>query len=200
MEVECAWLEIIIGPMFSGKSSELLRRLELYEYSGHPTLLIKPVLDYRYSKTKVVTHSGLKRTALIVEPTYESFMNLEKELKKVKILGIDEFQFFEDSDELVSEIVRLSNEKHVFISALNYDFRGEPWSIVKRILPYADHYTSLEAICTYKDPSTGMTCGNKATRTQRLINGHPAPKDRPLILIGGKESYEARCKRHHIVL
>lgn len=199
MDTRCGWLEIILGPMFSGKSEELLKKLEWYQYRGEQTLLIKLSLDHRYSSTEVVTHSGLKRTAKVIEPNYESFMKLEKELNSVSVIGIDEFEFFEDSDELVSEIVRLSNEKTVILAALNFNFRGEPWPIVEKIKRYVDHYTSKEAVCTYKDPATGEVCGNPATRTQRLIDGKPAPRDSPTILVGGREMYEARCKRHHIV-
>lgn len=199
MDIKCGWLEIILGPMFSGKTEELLKKLEWYQYSGEPALLVKVSLDRRYSDTEVVTHSGLKKTAQVIEPTYDSFIKLEKEFDKVKIIGIDEFEFFEDSDKLVTEIVGLSNEKIVILAALNYNFRGEPWPIVEKIKSYVDHYTSKEAVCTYKDPFTGEICGNLATRTQRLINGNPAHRDSPTILVGGKEMYEARCKRHHIV-
>jgi len=197
MDVEC-WLEIIIGPVFSSKSSELIRRLEHYEYAGYPTVLIKPVLDPKDSK-KVVTHSGLEKSALTIKPTYEEFMELEEKLKKVEVFGIDDFQFFEDSDELVSEISDLANEKRVYIASLNFTFLGEPWPATKRILPCADHYTSLEAICTYKYPN-GNICGNKATRSQRLTReGNLAPSNSPLILIGGKYIHEARCKTHYTV-
>jgi len=199
MSSEHGWLKIYRGPMFCAKSDSLLRELRKYDIAGVSTLLIKPILDIRYSANEVVTHDGLSKTALPIGTTYEAFMKIEEELNSVYVIGIDEFQFFENSKELVLKIRKLSMRKRVILASLNLNFRGEPWDITKEIEPYADSIVTLTAICTHKD-SKGKICGEDATRTQRLTpEGKPAPYNSPLVVIGGKDIYEARCKRHHIV-
>jgi thymidine kinase len=190
-------LTVIVGPMFSGKTTELLRLLTRYKMAGYTVALLKPSIDKRYSEREVVSHDGLKMEALAVEPNYSGLEEALRKLEDVEVIGIDELQFFEPDMKIVELILRVSLEKRVFVAALNLDFRGEPWEVVKELLPRADDVVSLQAVCTYVDPKTGKRCGAPATRTQRLIDGKPAPRDAPRILIGGRESYEPRCRRHH---
>ncbi|MEM0021637.1 MAG: thymidine kinase [Fervidicoccaceae archaeon] len=193
-------LTIIVGPMFSGKTTELLRMLTRYRMAGYSTILVKPSIDRRYSDREVVSHDGLKMEALVIEPNFNGLLSVAEELKSADVIGIDELQFFEYNSKIVDFLLRISLEKRIFAAALNLDFRGEPWEIVKELLPRADEIISLQAVCTYIDPRTGKRCGSPATRTQRLIDGKAAPRDAPRILIGGRESYEPRCRRHHEVL
>ncbi|MBO1913757.1 hypothetical protein J4G37_54205, partial [Microvirga sp. 3-52] len=79
----------------------------------------------------------------------------------------------------------------VIIAGLDQDFRGEPFGPMPRLMAVAEHVTKLQAVCTQ--------CGSPASRTQRLINGVPAGYDDPVILVGAKEAYEARCRKHHEV-
>ncbi|MEM2021258.1 MAG: thymidine kinase [Zestosphaera sp.] len=193
-------LYVITGPMFAGKTTELLRILNKYRIAGYRTLLVKPSIDKRYSLREVVSHDGIRMEALAIEPTLSDLLRVSEVLYSHDVIGFDEFQFFEYRRGLVDFILRLSDEKTVYVASLNLDFRGEPWEIVKELLPYADEIQTLYAVCTYVDPETGRKCGKPASRTQRLIDGKPAPYESPRILVGGKESYEARCRKHHFVV
>ncbi|MEM0066033.1 MAG: thymidine kinase [Sulfolobales archaeon] len=191
-------LRIITGPMFSGKTTELLRVLRKYAIAGYRVLLVKPSTDTRYSSSKVVSHDGLEMDALVVEANIAGFYRVLDILLEHDVIGIDEFQFFEYSKELVEFLLDLSSNRLVIIAALNLDFRGEPWEVVKEILPYADDIKVLRAVCTHVGRD-GRRCGRPAVRTQRLLDGRPAPYNSPRVLIGGRESYEARCRKHHEV-
>ncbi|MEM2207441.1 MAG: thymidine kinase [Sulfolobales archaeon] len=191
-------LRIIVGPMFSGKTTELLRVLRKYAIAGYRVVLVKPSTDTRYSSSKVVSHDGLEMDALVVESDIAGFYRVRDILLEHDVIGIDEFQFFEYSKELVKFLLDLSSDRLVIVAALNLDFRGEPWEVVKEILPHADDIRVLRAVCTHTGKD-GKKCGRPATRTQRLLDGRPAPYDSPRVLIGGRESYEARCRKHHEV-
>lgn len=193
-------LYVITGPMFAGKTTELLRILNKYRIAGYKTLLVKPSIDRRYSDREVVSHDGIRMEALAVEPSLDGLARVAEVLYSHDVVGFDEFQFFEYSRGLVDFILKLSSERLVYVASLNLDFRGEPWEVVKELLPYADEVQTLYAVCTYVDPETGRKCGKPASRTQRLIDGRPAPYDSPRILVGGKESYEARCRKHHFIV
>ncbi|MCX8185382.1 MAG: thymidine kinase [Sulfolobales archaeon] len=189
---------MIVGPMFSGKTTELLRVLRKYAIAGYSVVLVKPSTDARYAVNKVVSHDGLEMDALVVEPRFTGLAKVSKLLYEHNVVGIDEFQFFEYTPDLIKFILDLSNERLVIIAALNLDFRGEPWEVVKEILPYAEDVKVLRAVCTYIDEQR-RKCGRPASRTQRLLDGRPAPYGSPRVMVGGRESYEARCRKHHIV-
>ena len=113
-------------------------------------------------------------------------MNLH--IKLIDAIAIDEAQFLDE--ELGSICNKLANLGYVvYVSGLDLDFRGIPFPTMANVLAYADHVTKLTAICT--------VCGAEANRTQRLINDEPAKISDPIIKIGDKESYEARCRQHH---
>ena len=110
--------------------------------------------------------------------------------KKYDIVGIDEVQFF--SSEIIQLIDELINQDtRVIVAGLDLDFRGEPFGVMPTLLAKAEFVTKLTAAC--------KICGEAATRTQRIIDGKPALYDSPIILVGAKDSYEARCHKHHIV-
>ncbi len=185
-------LEVIVGPMFAGKTTELIRRVERDRYARKKVGVFKPSLDTRYSSTHVHTHNGLSYPAFIVPASREGVEEIRRRTLEegFDTIGVDEAQFFPPIlaailNELADRGVR------VIVAGLNLDFRGEPFETVKELLPLADNITYLTAVCT--------VCGAEATRTQRLIDGRPAPYDSPRILVGGKETYEARCRRHHVV-
>lgn len=182
----------ITGPMFSGKTTELIRNLERAIYAKKKVIVFKPSLDNRYSESEVVAHSGIKYPAVVVPNTAEGVFELYKRVleEKADVVGIDEAQFF--PIELVDVVEELVKEGYIVIVAgLNLDFRGEPFETMREILVRADDIHYLKAVCT--------VCGMDATRTQRLIDGRPAPYESPRILVGGSEVYEARCRKHHIV-
>ncbi|AHL23245.1 thymidine kinase [Thermococcus nautili] len=186
------FLEVITGPMFAGKTSELIKRIERQAYAKRKVALFKPSIDDRYSRSDVVAHNGLRYRAYVV-PTSEEGVERIVELTRKEgfdVIGIDEVQFFPMG--IVDALNELADEGvYVIASGLNLDFKAEPFPVMKELLVRADNIVYLTAVCT--------VCGRPATRSQRLIDGKPAPRDSPVIMVGGKESYEARCRLHHEV-
>ncbi|NJE05019.1 thymidine kinase [Thermococcus sp. M36] len=186
------FLEVITGPMFAGKTTELIKRIERQMFAKRKAALFKPAIDRRYSEDEVVAHNGLRYEAFVI-PTDETGVDRIVEItrrEKYEVIGIDEVQFFPMG--IVEALDMLANEGvYVIASGLNLDFKGDPFPVTKELLARADNIVYLTAVCT--------VCGRPATRSQRLIDGKPAPRDSPVILVGGRESYEARCREHHEV-
>ena len=186
------FLEVITGPMFAGKTTELIKRIERQAFARRKVALFKPSIDTRYSKEEVVAHNGLRYEAFVV-PTDENGVRsiMETTIREgFEVIGIDEVQFF--PIEIVDVLNRLADRGiYVIASGLNLDFKGDPFPVTKELLVRADNIIYLTAVCT--------VCGKPATRSQRLIDGKPAPRNSPIIQVGGRESYEARCREHHIV-
>jgi len=182
------WVHVIAGCMFCGKTDEMLRLLRRFSIAGRQVVLVKPRLDTRTDEITVVSRSGAEHRAITVDHSSE----VEAAVGTADIVAIEEGQFF---DEGLPEAVEAlaATGKQVIVTGLDRDFRGIPFGTMPRLLALADQVTKLTAIC--------MVCGEPATRTQRLIDGEPAPADSPLIVIGGlgDETYEARCRLHHIV-
>ena len=182
------WVHVIAGCMFCGKTDEMLRLLRRFSIAGRRVILVKPRLDTRTDAETVVSRSGAQHLAVTVDDSSQ----IPDAVREADIVAIEEGQFF---DLRLPEVVeRLAEEgKQVIVTGLDRDFRGIPFGPMPGLLALADQVTKLTAIC--------MTCGEPATRTQRLIDGVPAPADSPLIVIGGMgdETYEARCRLHHEV-
>ncbi len=182
------WVHVICGCMFCGKTDEMLRLLRRFSIAGRHVILVKPRLDTRTDEITVVSRSGAQHQAVTVDGSSE----IEARVSEADIVAVEEGQFW---DEGLPEVVeRLADSgKHVLVTGLDRDFRGIPFGPMPRLMALADQVTKLTAIC--------MVCGEQATRTQRLIDGVPAPADSPLIVIGGMgdETYEARCRLHHEV-
>jgi thymidine kinase len=182
------WVHVIAGCMFCGKTDEMLRLLRRFSIAGRQVVLVKPRLDTRTDEVTVVSRSGAEHRAITVDQASE----IEAAVATADIVAIEEGQFF---DEGLPEAVEAlaATGKQVIVTGLDRDFRGIPFGTMPRLLALADQVTKLTAIC--------MVCGEPATRTQRLIDGEPAPVDSPLIVIGGlgDETYEARCRLHHVV-
>lgn len=191
-------LEVIVGPMFSGKSEELIRRLTRSLIAKQRVAVFKPAIDNRYHITEVASHAGRTLEAVAVADTAALRAHLSGEgallsaaPDGIDVVGIDEAQFF--GQELVPLALELADAGvRVILAGLDMDFRGEPFGCMPELLARAESVEKLSAICT--------VCGAPATRTQRLIGGHPARFDDPVILVGASESYEARCRIHHEVL
>lgn len=181
------WIEVITGPMYSGKSEELIRRVRRVKIAKQKVQVFKPEIDNRYSDEDVVSHCGDKEGAVPIKSS-EDILKLIKE--DTEVVAIDEAQFF---DKGILEVVnKIANEgKRVICAGLDQDFKGEPFGYMPDIIAVAEFVHKVQAVC--------MICGNPATRTQRLINGKPAKYDDPVVLVGAKESYEARCRKCHIV-
>ena len=175
------WLEVVCGPMFSGKSEELIRRLRRAEIAGQRALIVKPLIDDRYEVGHVVSHAGAKMRAVAVASSAE----VRRLAAGYDAVGIDEVQFFDESiieaiDQLVSAGAR------VVAAGLAQDFRGRPFGSMPTLLCIAEFVDKLEAVC--------HRCGGPATMTQRLVDGRPAPFGGETIQVGALDSYEARCR------
>jgi thymidine kinase len=175
------WLEVICGPMFCGKSEELIRRLRRAEIAGQRALVVKPAVDDRYDVGHVVSHAGAKMRAV----TAEASTDVPRLANGYDAIGIDEVQFFDDGivdaiDGLVRRGVR------VVAAGLAQDFRGLPFGAMPTLLCFAEFVDKLEAVC--------HRCGGPATMTQRLVDGRPAPFGGATIQVGALDSYEARCR------
>ena len=176
-------LEVICGPMFSGKSEELIRRLRRAKIAQQKTITFKPHIDHRYGLEFVVSHDGSKVEARPLN-NVNDIIAIVTEVNAT-VIGIDEAQFF--SQDVVSVICQLvNNNKRVIVAGLDLDFRGAPFGCIPLLLAVADKVSKLQAICTQ--------CGHDAHFTQRLVNGDPAKFDDPIIMIGAHEAYQARCR------
>ncbi len=181
------FLELIVGPMFSGKSEELIRRVTRAFIAKQRVQVFKPALDSRYDSVAVASHNGRTLDALPVSDVAEMRAALDE---TAQVIAIDEGQFL--SFDLVSFACDLAeSDKRVLVAGLDLDFRGEPFGPMPELLARAESVSKLTAVC--------VRCGAPATRTQRLIGGHPAHYDDPVILVGAAESYEPRCRACHSV-
>ena len=171
------WIEVIVGPMFSGKSEELIRRLRRAEIARQRVQIFKPVIDQRYAANEIVSHSGLGIASDLVHSAGEIVLKVEP---RTEVVGIDEAQFLGEG--LVEVCTKLAETgKRVIVAGLDTDFLGRPFEPIPRLLAVAEEITKLLAIC--------MRCGNPAVHTQRLV----ASED--LIVVGAAGMYEARCRR-----
>lgn len=180
-----ARLECICGPMFSGKTEELIRRLVREQIAGRNVVVFKPRIDDRYDKGGyIVSHGGGKMEAVLVDSPYE----IERFIEHADVVGIDEVQFF--PEEIISVINSLvSGGRKVIVSGLDTTYRREPFGSMPYLLAVAEGVTKLTAVC--------HSCGEDAYFTQRLVDGKPASYDQPTIVVGALDSYEARCRKCH---
>jgi thymidine kinase len=180
-------LEVICGSMFSGKTEELLRRLRRAAIAKQKIQVFKPQLDDRYGLERVTSHDGLHIDAQAVSTAREILDLLSPD---TTVVGIDEAQFF---DWEIANVIQDMAESGVRVIAtgLDMDFRGEPFGPMPILLAQAETVDKVRAIC--------VLCGDVASRTQRLVNGRAAAFDDPIIVVGARESYEARCRACHKV-
>src|SRR5256885_10882483 len=162
--------------MFSGKTQELIRRLDQARYAGFTVQAFKPALDDRYAIEAVASHREIRFPAIAVPDVAALHAQVRDD---TRVIGIDEAQFFEPN--IVSLAEELANRgRHVIIAGLDLDFLSRPFGPMPLLAAYADRLTKLQASCQYPG------CGSRqATRTQRLIEGVPASADAPLVVNGG---------------
>ena len=178
------WLEVICGPMFSGKSEEMIRRLRRAEIAGQRIVIFKPRIDDRYDASDVVSHAGLRMRGVSVAGVAE----LVERARGFEVVGIDEIQFFEP--EIVAAALALANAGlRVVAAGLDQDFRRQAFGVMPELLAHAEFVDKLQAVC--------HRCGGPATTTQRLVDGAPAPYSGATIVVGANEQYEARCRDCH---
>ena len=174
---DVGWIEVICGPMFSGKTEELIRRLKRAKYANQHFQSFKPRLDDRYDDASIVSHDESELPSIGVESVAEIRDQIDP---SVEVLGIDETQFFEPG--IVEFCTELANEGcRVIVAGLDQDYRGEPFEPMPQFLARAEYVTKLLAIC--------VKCGNPANHSYRLA------ADPQQVLVGSKDEYEARCRR-----
>ncbi len=172
-------IEVITGPMFSGKSEELIRRLKRAQIAKRRVFCFKPDLDVRYNRNAIASHSAQTLDALPVANVEELKTVLLPMLEAVEVIGVDEAQFFDSS--LVSLANHLVHTGHrVILAGLDTTFTGEPFPPMPELLAIADEVAKLSAVC--------MQCGAPAVHTQRLGS------NQSLVLVGAAGVYEARCR------
>ena len=174
--------ELITGPMSCGKTEELLRRIRRCIIAKKKVKVISPDVDTRAKGDYIESRNGLWLDAIKVKNSIQILSVVKPE---DEIVAIDELQFFDSN--IVKVISKLMEEgKRVIGTGLELDFKAEPFGSMPSLMCIATVVDKLHAVC--------MKCGcDHATRTQRLIDGKPADKNSPLIMIGGDETYEARC-------
>lgn len=185
----CGWLEIICGPMFSGKSEELLRKLNRLDYAKVNYIVFTPSIDTRTAKKTIQSRNGFKKYAVQIDRPNEIYNAILEEDITPKVVAIDEVQFL-DGDELLEVINNLIKQGFVIYAAgLDNDFRNIPFKTTSMLLARAEKVHKLSSICT--------VCGSEGTCTQRIIDGKPAPFSDNVIEVGDFESYCSRCIEHH---
>jgi len=186
-EFNKGWIEVITGPMFAGKSEELIRRIRTLKYANKNIVCFKPSIDNRYAENAIASHAGGRYKAYPVKTIEDIKKNIPDD---IDVVAIDEIQFF--GEEIIPLLDELANKGvRVMCAGLDTDFRGEPFGIMPKLLAKAEFVTKLTAVC--------KICGEAATRTQRIIDGKPAYYDEPVVVVGASECYEARCRKHHQV-
>ena len=181
-------IEVICGPMFAGKTEELIRRANRLDYAKKKYLVFKPTIDDRYSATEIVSHSNYRKNSICIKHSSEILDYITDDIKAVVV---DEAQFF-DID-IVNVCEWLANRGlRVICGGLDCDFKGSPFPVMAQLLARAEFVTKLTAIFN--------VCCEPATKTQRIIDGQPAYEDDPIVLVGAKEAYEPRCRKCHMVL
>jgi thymidine kinase len=178
------WLEVICGPMFSGKSEEMIRRLRRAEIAGQRVVSFKPQIDDRYDATDVVSHAGARMRAVPIT----SVADIAEHARGFDVVGIDEAQFLGKG--IVATALGLADRgTRVVVAGLDQDFRRLPFGPMPELLSHAEFVDKLQAVCN--------RCGGPATTTQRLVDGLPAPYSGETVVVGAAEQYEARCRGCH---
>ncbi len=172
-------VEVVCGPMFSGKTEELIRRVKRAQIAKQRVQIFKPAMDTRYAEEEVVSHSSQAMKAEPVEGSVDILMRLKD---STRVVAIDEIQFFDDK--IVSVVTKLAARGcRVICAGLDLDYRAQPFGQMPQLLAIADEVTKIHAVCT--------VCGSHAVRSQRLS------KSKDQVLLGETDAYEARCRGHY---
>lgn len=170
------WVEVICGPMFSGKSEELIRRMVRYQIARIPTQTFKPAIDHRYAEAEVVSHSSLSVAA---EAVADSASLLRAVQDRTVVVGVDEGQFFDLGLVEVVDLLAASG-KRVIVAGLDLDYLGRPFEPIPTLMTRAEYVTKSLAVC--------HRCGGAGMFTQRVIESDE------LVVLGAEGAYEARCR------
>jgi thymidine kinase len=180
-KIDVGRIEVIVGPMFSGKSEELIRRLKRARIARQRVACYKPDIDLRYHRTSIASHSSQTHEACTVTNVEALKASLLPQLGEIDVIGIDEAQFFDES--IIPLTVDLVHQgKRILIAGLDTTFNAEPFGPIPALMAIADEVAKLSAVC--------MICGQPAIHTQRL------GQSQELVLVGAAGLYEARCRTH----
>ncbi len=180
-------IEVVCGSMYSGKTEELIRRVRRAQIARQRVQVFKHALDDRYAVQAITSHNGARIEAVAVTGSGEIMAGIKPD---TDVVAVDEVQFLDAGICQVAQALAQRGVR-VILAGLDTDFRGDPFGPMPHLLAAAEDVTKLAAIC--------MVCGAPATRTQRLVEGRPAQYTDPVIFIGAREAYEARCRRCHEV-
>ncbi len=169
------WIEVICGPMFSGKTEELIRRLKRAQIAKLPVAIFKPKSDTRYADEKIVTHEGINLSSHPIGSSTE-ILSVSRD---IKVIGVDEAQFFDMELPAVCEKLALQGFR-VIAAGLDMDYLGNPFGPMPALLAKAEYVTKVHAICPH--------CGNLATHSYRLSG------DKSQFKLGATDAYEPRCR------
>jgi thymidine kinase len=170
------WVEVICGPMFSGKSEELIRRVTRSRIARIPVQTFKPRLDDRYGEEQVVSHSHMSVEAEPVEDSAELLRRLDD---ATQVVGIDEGQFFDQALVEVADQLAAAG-RQVIVAGLDTDYLRRPFEPIPTLSQRAEYVTKMLAVC--------HRCGGPALYTQRIVRSDD------LVVLGALGSYEARCR------
>lgn len=189
--------EVITGPMFAGKSEELIRRLKRLTYAGQYSAPFKPKND-TYNQSRIRSKGGGEMEAIEIdvdhpEQLIAELKRREKKVGRVSVVALDEAQLYASDSAMPQILVDLKRQGYrIIVAGLDLDFRGQPFGMMGKILCMAEDVTKLTSVCA--------SCGSSNGRySQRFIDGELASWDSPTILVGGQESYKARCETCFIV-
>lgn len=169
------WLEVVCGSMFSGKTEELIRRVNRAKIAGQKVEIFKPTLDNRYHETDVTSHNENK----IASTPVSSPLNILLMVNDATVVGIDEAQFFDEGIVYVCEKLA-SQGIRVIAAGLDMDYLGKPFGPMPKLMAVAEYVTKVHAIC--------VSCGDLATHSFRKVSNNA------LIMLGEQDTYEARCR------
>jgi thymidine kinase len=173
-------IEVVCGPMFSGKTEELIRRVRRCQIGRQKVQIFKPIIDTRYHATDVVSHNSQSIEAVPVKDAFDLFQRV---YDSTRVVAIDEVQFFDEN--ILSVVTKLARRGcRVICAGLDQDYTGKPFGPMPTLLAIADTVHKVHAICTI--------CGEAASKTFRK----PDVKDSKQVLVGETDLYEARCRAH----
>lgn len=174
-------ITIITGPMYAGKTEELLKRIKRFTYAKKKCILLKHSFDTRYNNNAIVTHNKVKEKCIVVENSNDIKNEINTFIDDIDVIGIDEVQFFDDN--IVTLLEDLANiGKVVIVAGLDMDYMGTPFRPMDSILAIADEIVKLKAVCS--------VCGKDAMFSKRII------EKKGTILVGAAESYTPVCREH----
>ncbi|WP_129672438.1 thymidine kinase [Candidatus Chloroploca sp. Khr17] len=178
-------IEVICGCMYSGKTEELIRRMRQVMIARQPCRIFTPRMDTRYSAAHIASHTGSQLEAVPIT----SIKQVLAATEDVQVVALDEIHFLEDSPQALLDACQFLADQglRVIVAGLDQNYRAEPFPGMMQLMAVAEQVDKLYAIC--------VRCGAYATRSQRLINGQPAPREAETLVVGGLDLYEARCRQ-----